>query len=66
MRPGRLRSVARIVGWAAGVVTLATLTVLVGFVVRHRHATPVTVTGAQAEFDRLRARGGGQFVSWVE
>ena len=60
MRPGRLRSVARIVGWAAGVVTLAALTVLVGFVVRHRNATPVTVTAAQAEFDRLRARFAGQ------
>ena len=60
MRPGRLGSVARMVGFAAGVVALAALTVLVGFVLRHRDATPVTVTAAQAEFDRLRARFAGQ------
>ena len=60
MRPGRLGSVARrLVGLAAGVVVLP-LTVLVGFVVRHRDATPVTVTAAQAGFDRLRARFAGQ------
>jgi len=60
MRPGRFGSVARIVALAAGVVALAALMVLVGFVVRHRDATPVTVTAAQAEFDRLRARFAGQ------
>jgi hypothetical protein len=59
MRPGRFFSIARLVGLAAGVVVLA-LTVLVAFVVWHRDATPVTVTAAQAEFDRLRARFEGQ------
>jgi hypothetical protein len=59
MRPGRLFSVARLVGLGAGVVVLA-LTVLVAFVAWHRDATPVTVTAAQAEFDRLRARFAGQ------
>ena len=60
MRPGRLGSVARIMGLAAGVVALAALIVVVGFVVRHRDARPVTVTAAHAEFDRLRARFAGQ------
>jgi hypothetical protein len=60
MRPGRLGSIARIVALAAGLVALAALTVMVGFVVQHRDATPVTVTAAQAEFDRLRARFAGQ------
>jgi hypothetical protein len=59
MRPGTLGSTARLVGLAAGVVVLA-LTVMVGFVLRHRDATPVTVTAAQAELDRLRAQFAGQ------
>ncbi len=59
MRAGTLGSIARLGGLAAGVVVLA-LTVLVGFVVRHRDATPVTTTAAQAEFERLRAQFAGQ------
>jgi hypothetical protein len=47
-------------GLVAGVFALAALTVLAGFVLRHREATPVTATAAQAEFDRLRARFAGQ------
>jgi hypothetical protein len=60
MQPGRLGSIARMVVLAAASVALAALTVLVVFVVRHREAAPVTVTAAQAEFDRLRARFAGQ------
>ena len=60
MQPGRLGSIARMVVLAAASVALAALTVLVVFVVRHREAAPVTVTAAQVEFDRLRARFAGQ------
>lgn len=60
MPPGRLGSIARRVVLAAAVVALTALTVLVVFMVRHPYATKVTVTAAQAEFDRLRARFAGQ------
>lgn len=60
MPPGRLGSIARMVVLAAAVVALTALTVLVVFMVRHPYATKGTVTAAQAEFDRLRARFAGQ------
>src|SRR5262245_2214408 len=60
MRPERLRSLAWTWGSAAGLLALATLTLLVVFVARHRDATPVTPSAAQAKFDRLRAQFAGQ------
>jgi hypothetical protein len=59
MRPD-VRSIARVVGLGAGVGILVVLTAAVVFVVRHRDAAPVTAASAQAEFERLRARFGGQ------
>lgn len=60
MGHGRLGSIARTVGLATGVAALAALTVLVGFVVRHRDASPVTMTAGQARLDRVRAQFAGQ------